>query len=246
MNYIFWILFIAQPILFIGDFGNSYTEPKVICLLLISLLSIVRLLGDRSIDRWRGEGRYSEMWVRGLIAFLVVCSISFGSVSNWGLALQFLGLIISLSVIPIMVCCSSFSIRGFYIALLPVLAVLLYGAFAMIIYRIPVFSTYSPFGSAIGLKNSLSVFLAQCVPFLLIATHDSRSQNLRLHKVLPTISYLFLIATLWVIIANRTRSAWLMLILYLLIFVYLCFRNRALFQGLFTRYIVALCLASIL
>jgi O-antigen ligase len=210
------------PAVLVRGWGNSFTEPKLACLLVLSVVGVTSL----ALQVWR-EGRLTVSPLSAGLGALLVLQIA--SPANWpdvGVHLQAIALTVCALSISLYVGNTDLRILSFVRAMLLPSVALLVGALAMILFRIRLFSTANPFGAAIGLKNSLSVFLAQCVPLMLIALHDLEERRGPLSRTLQGGVFVLLSSACWVVFSSRTRSAWWMLMFYLLALFLIWARTR--------------------
>ena len=210
------------PVLLVRGWGNSFTEPKLACLLVLSVVGVTSL----APQVWRGNRLTVTPLSAGLGALLV---LQIASPANWadvGVHLQAIALTVCALSISLYVGNTDLRILSFVRVMLLPSVVLLVGALAMILFRIPLFSAANPFGSAIGLKNSLSVFLAQCVPLMLIALYYLEQRPGPRSRTLQAGVFVLLSSACWGVFSSRTRSAWWMLMFYLLALLLIWARTR--------------------
>lgn len=209
------------PLIVVQGSIRSFAEPKLAVLLFLSSICL--------IDLYRRFAPSGELAISALqvgMSFLLLLELpAMLAVGNPGLMLTSLTLQLSLLIISLWVLNTELSLLWLTRAVMVSVFVVAVGALAMSLYRIPLFSNYAPFGSTIGLKNSVAVFLAQAVPFLLV--------NLVLTCELPArrraeraIGVILLVVSLWIVFAYRTRSAWWMILFYLIALLLLAQRKR--------------------
>lgn len=243
----FWLLFAIVPIAFMPDWGNSYSEPKLAVMILLLSYALFNeiLLFKKAIHI---ANRMQLIWTIFIATVLIAEIISLTYVGNRGLTYQSICLNLILITIPNLTANSNFQEKKLCLAMIPAIGILVISSLAMILFRIPIFSSYSPFGSSIGLKNSLSVYLAQTLPLLIIAIANIKNEPCcsKLSSCLKTLAYILLPLSIWVILANRTRSAWLMLLLYLASFLILYLKGRKSLLRIIKIYLVSLFIGLLL
>lgn len=200
----------AVPLLLVKNWGNSYTEPKIFAVFMIGLCSataVARRAAAAAVE--------TNLWLLCMMGVLACRLASLVHTNNVGLHLQAIGLTVSAIAIGHYIHGAGLRPRALAgLATVPV-AVILVGALAMIVFRRAIFSDYSPFGSTVGLKNSVSVFLAQSLPLLLVLLLPQDTAPRRATRVVKSALVVLLVALVcWVVFANRTRSAWWMLVVY--------------------------------
>jgi O-antigen ligase len=198
------------PVLIVGTFGNSFTEPKLACLLALSVVALTSL----GLRVWSSERLTGTPLSAGLGALLVLQVASPLTWADVGAHLQAIALTASALSISLYVANTDLRVLAFARVMLLPIAVSLVGALAMVLFRIPLFSDANPFGSAVGLKNSLSVFLAQCVPLVLIALDDLEQRRGPRATALRAGVFVLLSSACWIVFSSRTRSAWWILLFY--------------------------------
>jgi O-antigen ligase len=217
-EYIFLIVFSLLPVIIVDGSHVAYFDAKIFVLLSLILCCSLDLL-----FRYKQIKIPFYVSLLGLFAFLRI--LLFGEVHNVELLFNTLTLATSSFIIGLWIFNSRISEVQICLALLPGILCSVASFFSMYFYRYPLFSSYSAFGAPIGLKNSLSVYLAQTVPFLLIGFMHFSKLRSSLNIVIRIALSLAMILSLWVIIANRTRSAWWMLLIIAGILVFVKFRK---------------------
>jgi len=200
------------PVLIVRGFGNSFAEPKLACLLVLSVVGLTSL----ALRVWRSERLTGTPLCAGLGALLVLQVASPRVWADVGTHLQAIALTAGALSISLYVANTDLRILAFARVMLLPITVSLVGALAMVLFRTPLFSDANPFGSAIGLKNSLSVFLAQCLPLVFIALHDLEQRPGPRSRALRAGVFILLSCAYWVVFSSRTRSAWWILLFYFL------------------------------
>lgn len=226
------------PVLLVDNWGNSFTEPKLALLFALSALCSFALLRQL---RWKKPS--VNLLTAGLFILVLFDIKSVFEFHNVGLQLQAIGLRISALVIALYISNSRLSIFLLSKVVIVPTLVLLVGALAMIFYRTALFSNYAPFGSAIGLKNSLSVFLAQLIPLLLILTYYYRKKSKLSAKLIWGITFILLTIVFLVIFSSRTRSAWVMISFYLISLCVLSIKSKS---SIWRSVLSCFCFTSIL
>lgn len=231
-----YLLFGLTPALMIDGWGNSYTEPKLVAVILLSVICAVDLI-HRLV---RGAGVRITPLILSLSLLSLISIMSANRALNPGTYL--IALTLSISALILAIYCSETEIKLDELSrvITPVLILTQVGALSTILFRIPLFSEYSPFGSTIGLKNSLSAFLTQSIPFQLILMFGViRSAGKRARW--KEIALLGMVAvSVWVVLANRTRAAWCVLIFYGLALFAISLRSRSSeWRRLFAGYLLA-------
>ena len=206
-----WGVTAAMPALLIPAFGNGYTEPK-----LVALWGLGAVCGAVMIARLaRGQTVYMTPFSRVASALLLLQLIGCWGVANWGLAFQSMALTAAAVSICMLVANSQIDEASLSSAVVPGTLVVVVGLLARIVFGKVLFSDYSPFGATLGLKNSVSVYLALVLPFVLLLVHASRAVRASSVRFAVQGALCTLLAIMvWVILANRTRSAWWMLLVY--------------------------------
>lgn len=188
------------PLAFAEGFGNAYTEPKLAVLLALALVCLASLVRQRTPPRL---GAFAA----GTAALLLWRLATGLDPQNPGTCLQTLALDACALAVALFVANRELSAERLAAWAAPTTALVLAGILPMILWRVIVASQASPFGSTIGWRNSLSVFLAQAVPLLLVLAPRGRGGR----SLARTAGLAVLLsALLWVVIASRTRSAWWM------------------------------------
>jgi O-antigen ligase len=91
--------------------------------------------------------------------------------------------------------------------------------FYFVYFRIALLSNYSALGGTVGLKNSLSVYLALVIPYLLLGINSNTRFISCYNRPIKVLLRVVLLTSLCVIVLSRTRSAWIMLIFVFLFFL---------------------------
>jgi len=207
LKLVFLITFFLIPIAIVDGSLKSYIDIKISILMLVTAILALDLLFRRKrID-------FSPYFML-LTIFLLSKVLFFGDTHNLGLQLQSIALVVSSLTIGIWIYNSNLSVIYFCPAVLPGILVSIVCALSMTIYRVSLLSYYSPFGAPVGLKNSLSVYLAQTLPVLYLGLLTMEGWKGRLASICKLFFYLVIILSLWVVFASRTRSSWWMLIVF--------------------------------
>lgn len=210
---IFLVCFALIPIAIVDGSLKSYLDIKIcIMMALTGVLALDLLFKKNEIK--------SPPFFIVLFIFLLLRLILIGEVINLGLQLQFISLLVASLGIGVWVYNSKLSVNYFFAALLPGIVVSIICSLSMVLYRVYLLSYYSAFGAPIGLKNSLSVFLAQTLPILFLGLLNCEKYKSKLGVSCKSILYLLITLSLWVVFANRTRSAWWMVIIFLFILLW--------------------------
>ena len=219
---VFLIGFALLPLIVVESSSKAFAEPKLAVLLFLSLVCVADLI--RCVARG-GELLVSPFQIGVALLLLLECP-SFIGVENLGLMLTTLALQLSALVIAGWISNSEIKPLAVYRVAFLAVAVVNFGALAMILFRIPIFSDYAPFGSTIGLKNSLAVYLAQTLPLLLGGLNELRGYQGRYSRIARGFAGCLLVTLLWVVFASRARSAWWMIIFYLVALLVLAMWTR--------------------
>lgn len=213
-NLVFLIGLGLVPIAIVEGSLKSYLDIKIcIQMAVTAVLAIDLLLKPSNIKM------PPYLVIFAFYAFLQVILI--GDIHNLGLQLQYISLVISALVIGVWVNSSNLSPSSICLALIPSIVITLVCSLSMYFYREPLLGNYSPWGAPVGLKNSLSVYLAQILPVLFLGLVASNRTPKWPNKAYQVFLALLTIFSVWIIFANRTRSAWWMVVCFLLVLVFI-------------------------
>ena len=163
------------------------------------------------MERGAAHGTPLSAGVGALLVLQIASPLTWPDV---GVHLQAIALTAAALSVSLYVANTDLRVLAFATVMLLPIAVSLAGALAMVLFRIPIFSDANAFGSAVGLKNSLSVFLAQCLPLVLIALRDLEQRPGWRPSMLRAGVFVLLSSAYWVVFSSRTRSAWWILLFY--------------------------------
>lgn len=212
---------VTAPLMMIGGWGNSIFEPKLLIVLVTSFV----LSGFLLVRSLQGKGSEIPLFAKGLLILAGLQAFGLWYTPNFGSGITALGLTVSWLIIFISVVRSDFTTRGVRAVALVLVSMCLFATVPDILFGFSWLSPYAPRGGMIGVKNALTVFLAQLIPLLLLALHLTREQASPQRLVKPVVSTL-LILSLYVVLVSRTRSAWIMLMVYALGLALLHFKRR--------------------
>ena len=231
---VFYSLWALMPVIYIPDFGYGYREPKIMALFLLGAVCGLRL-ASRTVQAPRG--------LLAALGLLAVQALSYHPAVNLGLYWQSLGLTLSGVMIFLFVWQEDVDLRAMALLAVPSVLVVLVGSVAAILFKVALVSQYAEFGSTIGLKNSVSVWLALMIPFLLILVDGSRRQDRPSGDMIRAALFILMSVMAWVILSYRTRSAWWMLIVCVVSLA--CLAGRQGRRGRWARLLV-FCVGAIL
>ena len=212
---------VTAPLMMVGGWGNSIFEPKLLVVLVTSFI-LSALLLVRSLQ---GKGFELPLFTKGLLILAGLQAFGLWYTPNFGSGITALGLTVSWLIVFTSVVQSDFSTKGVRAVALVLVSMCLFATVPDILFGFPWLSPYAPRGGMIGVKNALTVFLAELIPLLLLVLHLNREQALPQRLVKPVVSTL-LILSLYVVLVSRTRSAWIMLMVYALGLSLLHFKRR--------------------
>ena len=229
-NLVIQACLVIAPLMMVGGWGNSIFEPKLLVVLITAFALSSLLLGNVL----SGRACQMPMFAKGLLCFVALQAIGVSFSPNLGTGLTTLGLTISWLIVFTFVVQSDFELERLCPVAIVLVSMCLISTLPDILLGISVLSPYAPRGGMIGVKNALSVFLAQLMPLLLLDLHIGREQALR--KRLGTlITFALLMLSLYVVILSRTRSAWLMVLVYAVGLGTLYYRRASKDIGLLAR-----------
>ncbi|MBP9839104.1 MAG: O-antigen ligase family protein [Proteobacteria bacterium] len=234
--------FISLPLLLINEWGNSYTEPKLALLFVLQIVLLSVFLNAKKIS----ISKPLNYWLIGFSIIVFMQCAFLSKAQNLGIAYQSIGISLCLLIVPLFIFNSSLDVISIARSIMPICLVMIFSGLSMILFRHPVFSDYSPFGSSIGLKNSFSVYLMQIFPLLLLLSGTGKTQDTLMQKITYYAAKVFLPIVIWIVLANRTRSAWMMLIFYLVTLSLLAFRHRKIYGTLCKDLVLAIFLGVVL
>ena len=197
------------PVLFIVDWGNGWFEPKVAATLACGVACAVSIF----VRLWKNESIKINYFILGLLGLLFFKLISLINLNNIGLHEEAIGLNLVAIAVAIYVYNSNLNIRSLSKFLAFPILPLVICALARILTKVTLFNQYNPFGVTIGTKNSFTIYLAQMIPFVLVLIYYFKRDSKRVLKISFLVFLLGLMT--WIMYAQRTRSAWWMLIIYL-------------------------------
>lgn len=222
---VFFCGFLLIPLALVSGSIVSYADIKICLLMVVSASCAFHLVIKR--DRIKIN---SYLILVGLL--LLIRAFTFGPIVNLGLQVQSFALTLSVFVICLWIYNNKVAIKVVPIIVVPGVVCAIANSLSMYFYRTPLFSTYSPFGAPIGLKNSLSVYLAQVVPIFLLGFLYLSQQKKAIYKILKLLIVLLITTSLWVVFSNRTRSAWWMIACIFLVLTLCAFKRSKKLRGL--------------
>jgi O-antigen ligase len=223
-----------MPLLLRPHFGNGHSDPKWLLFFalgaVVALGALLRPTSSLRIARWQLP----------YFAFLAFELASFGPQANLGVFLWAAASTLTCALLSVWIANEDFDPDSPAIVLLLAAVVVIVCALAMILFRV---EWGAPgFGSTIGSKNTVSVWLAQVLPLVLaLAARAKRAPRL-VHLLVVVVGAM----SVWVILANRTRSAWLMLIVEGLFFFALHVRRRDAMGRTLERFVACVVLGVVL
>lgn len=221
----FYFLFgiVLIPAILIKGSYITFTEAKLAVLLSIAGLCSLDLL----VLSFKKNKEIKICFYHFLFLFYLIFRIlMLFPLINFGLQIQSIFTEIAYLLVCIWVYNSNIKIKHIIVSLLPSIVICLVSSIAFIYFRLVFFSSYSPFGGTIGLKNSLSVYLSSTMPFLLVALDKSNTLKFKFIIFFRMSIYILLIGIFSVVILNRTRSAWLMISFILIFLTVSCFKRH--------------------
>lgn len=234
------MLYALLPMVIVNGSIVSFLDVKIFVLLILTLLCAADLvLKTRKLHL---PLYFVCVYIYALLRILTV-----GKAQNYGLFLQSTSLIIAAGTIGVWIVNSRIDLKAVALAIIPGILLSAVCSFCMYFYRFPLLSTYSPFGAPIGLKNSLSVYLAASIPLQLLVYLELKRASAVRYVFCRIGSIVLTIVSLWIVIANRTRSAWWTLIFLCLLLVFHRIRDRKKYSdSVLGYYLICLATATLL
>jgi O-antigen ligase len=203
------------PCVIVQGWGNSISEPKLLfTLVMASMLAIIALFSHK-------EGRLSPI-IGVLLLYAATQAAGLTYTPNIGYGAMELGLTVSWLIMFIFVSKNRCNVTSWSVATLCLAIINLATTLPRILFGSDALDVVYPLGGFIGVRNALVVFSAQIVPLLLILGLTLREQRPSLRSnIMAKLNFIVLTLTIYLIIVLRTRSAWLMLLVYgaILLFV---------------------------
>jgi O-antigen ligase len=185
----------------------SFVGPRMAVLLLLAIFCALDLC---RIVRRTGSFRLS--YFLSAVFCIVFCKVVFLlPVVNAGLSYQTVALYIAVLLVGAWIRNVNLSANTLCWTFVTPAAISTFSVLLVTYAGISLLSDYAPLGAPIGLKNSLTVYLALMVPFMIAALLSmlERDNHHRSFRVAGLLALLF--GMLLAIFLSRTRSAWWMI-----------------------------------
>lgn len=184
-------------------------EPKLLVLLFAAAVLSGALIG-RTV---RGAASQIAPFAKGLLILLIAQVVGLSLTPNLGSGLMAVGLTASWFLVFVYVSQCGLSAERFYLAALVLASICLLSTVPDIVFGVSLLSPFGPRCGLIGTKNALVVFLAQLIPLVLLFLVANRDPSkFRLSGALLGNGVLTL--SIYVVFVSRVRSAWIVLIVY--------------------------------
>ncbi|HUP57868.1 MAG TPA: O-antigen ligase family protein [Bdellovibrionota bacterium] len=204
MPSLFLLVWGLVPIVMLSKFEDQFYALKWLCIIALAI-ACAGFLAHRA---WRGKAVRPGPWLLPMILLLATQVASLASVINPGVYAFSVSAWLAIAIVMLYVSDAGVDPEKLArVTALQNIAVLV-PALAVILGGIRVFWPINEAGTTVGARNAVSIHLAQLIPILLMPQLWKGGRKGRGWTILAAI---LITLNLYVILVNRTRSAWIVI-----------------------------------